>query len=102
MTPVDAMRRKLRALVAVIRDPAATEHERANAQSLKAGLKKKLKQEGAPAGDWTDQVFRAGLMVQGMKKSVFPAPSRASGNSAEVAFRLGKAIRRGIKKWERM
>ncbi|HEV8016803.1 MAG TPA: hypothetical protein VGP48_14790 [Stellaceae bacterium] len=86
--------------MAVIADPAATVHERANAQSLKAGLKKKLEQEGAPAGDWTDQAFRAGRLVQGMKKSVAPASSR--GPSSEAAFRLGKALRRGLKKWEQM
>jgi hypothetical protein len=100
MTPVDAMRRKLKALIAVIRDPAATEHERANAERLGANLKKKLKQEGAPVGDWSDHVFRFGRMVQRIGKT--RSPARPGAHSSEVAFRLGKAVRHGLKKWEEM
>ena len=35
-----AMHRKLRAIAAVLVDPAATEHERANAEALKTRLEK--------------------------------------------------------------
>src|SRR5438067_8846337 len=48
----------------------ATEHERANAEALKARLRKRLAEAGQPAGDRTDN-----------------------------AFRLGKALRRSYKKW---
>jgi hypothetical protein len=99
MKPVEAMRRKLRGLVAVIQDPAATEHERANAARLKAGLKAKLDQEGVPAGDWSDVLFRLGRRVQSMNKSTSPPPSISG---SKVAFRLGKALRHGLKKWEQM
>jgi hypothetical protein len=37
-----AMHRKLRAIAAVLVDPAATEHERANAEALKTRLERQL------------------------------------------------------------
>jgi hypothetical protein len=40
-----AVHRKLRAIAAVLRDPAATEHEKNNAEALKIRLEKQLKQE---------------------------------------------------------
>ncbi|HVA13518.1 MAG TPA: hypothetical protein VNF99_09730 [Stellaceae bacterium] len=97
MSPVEAMRRKLRGLAAVIQDSAATEHERANAERLKAGLKAKLKEEGVPEGDWTDIAFRLGRTVQEIKQTT--SPPQSLGDSSKVAFRLGKALRHGLKKW---
>jgi hypothetical protein len=41
----EAIHRKLRAIAAVLLDPAATEHERANAEALKIRLEKQLRQE---------------------------------------------------------
>ena len=46
---VEAIRRKLRALGAVLMDPAATENERANARALKLRLQKQLGQAGSGA-----------------------------------------------------
>ncbi len=67
---VGALRRKLRGLAAVAQDGGATAPERANAEALKKRLEERLRAAEAPAGDWTDN-----------------------------AFRLGKAVRRGYKKW---
>jgi hypothetical protein len=97
MTPVEALRRKLRALGAVVTDPAATEHERAAAEALKTVLKKKLAEKGVPAGDWTDVAYRVGRTVRGIKAATEPLPS-VNGTS-KVAFRLGRALRQGLKKW---
>ncbi len=81
----------------MLQDSAATEHERANAGALKARLEKKLRQEGVPEGDWTDSLFRLGRTVQEIKKSTSP-PSSMS-DSTRVAYRLGRAVRQGLKKW---
>lgn len=87
----DALRRKLRSLVAVVQDTGATEHERANAQRLKAGLKAKLKEEGVPEGDWSDAVFRFGRALRSAKNATRPPPS-LKGGTAKAAFRLGRAL----------
>ena len=94
---VASIRRKLRAVAAVIADPAATEHERANAQALKARLERRLRDAGAPAGDWTDSAFRLGRWAQELKQSSSPASPR--GDWTDNAHRLGKALRRGYKRW---
>jgi hypothetical protein len=91
------VRRKLRALVTVIQDAGATEHERANARRLKAGLKAKLAEEGVPAGDWSDAVFRFGRALRRAKQSTAP-PAKIKGGTAKAAFRLGRALRRATKK----
>jgi hypothetical protein len=97
MNPVEAIHRKLRGLGAVIKDAAATEHERATAQSLKTALEMKLGQAGVPAGDWTDLAFRLGRTVREIKTATAPPPS-VSGAS-RIAFRLGRAFGQGLKKW---
>ncbi len=97
MRPVEAMHRKLRGVVAVLEDPAATDHERENAAALKARLEEKLKQEGAPSGDWTDMAFRLGRKVHAVKKSAIPPSPTAS--STKIAFRLGRAVGQSLKKW---
>ena len=91
------VRRKLRGVVAIIRDAGATEHERANARRLKAGLQAKLAEEGVPEGDWSDAVFRFGRALRRAKQSTAP-PDSIKGGTAKAAFRLGRALRRAAKK----
>ncbi len=88
-----AIHRKLRALTAVFLDPAATEAEKATAETLKARLEKRLPQEATPEVRWTDIMFRLGRGVKEMK----PMPS-PSGDWTDHAFRFGRMLRRGIKK----
>jgi hypothetical protein len=97
MTPVEAIRRKLRSLGAVVKDSAATEHERANAKALKAALERKLRQEGIPTGDWTDVAFRFGQTIREIKTTT-SSPPPIDGTS-NTAYRLGRALRQGLKKW---
>ena len=69
-----AIHRKLRGLAAVFSNPAATEHEKANAERLKARLEEQLPQEPtssepapgetAPSAAWTNIVFRLGRGVR--------------------------------------
>jgi hypothetical protein len=97
MGSVEAVRRKLRALTAVIGDAGATEHERATAKALKAHLEHQLREAGSPAGDWTDNAFRLGRWANTMGKSASPASPK--GNWTDNAHRLGKALGRGYKGW---
>jgi hypothetical protein len=91
----EALHRKLRAIAAVLLDPAATEHERANAEALKLRLEKQLLPEATPT--WTDIMFRLGRAVKQIKQS--QSPSSAKGDWTDHAFRLGRTLRRGFKKW---
>ncbi len=93
---VESLRRKLRAVTAVLADPAATEHERANAQALKARLQRRLSEAGTPKGDWTDTAFRLGKWASKVQGSILPASPR--GDWTDNARRLGKALRQGYKK----
>jgi hypothetical protein len=97
MGSVGAVRRKLRAVSAVVKDAGATEHERANAGVLKTRLEQRLREAGAPAGDWTDNVFRLGRWTREMRTSVSPASPK--GDWTDNTLRLGKALRRGYKRW---
>ncbi|MBV8133708.1 MAG: hypothetical protein JO282_14525 [Alphaproteobacteria bacterium] len=94
---VASVRRKLRAVAAVIADPGATEHERANAQTLKARLERRLKEAGAPAGDWTDNAFRLGRWAKELRQSSSPASPK--GDWTDNAYWLGKTLRQGYKRW---
>ena len=94
---VEAVRRKLRGVTAVVGDAGATEHEKANAAALKRRLEQRLREAGAPAGDWTDNIFRFGKWTKVMGKSVRPASPK--GDWTDHALRLGKAVRLGYKKW---
>src|SRR5436190_13041681 len=94
---VAALRRKLRALGAVAQDPGAAAPEKANAAALKQRLEQRLREAGAPAGDWTDHAFRLGRWAKDVRKSG-PAGS-AEGDWTDQAHRLGKALRRSYKKW---
>jgi hypothetical protein len=94
---VAALRRKLRAITAVAADSGATASEKENAEALKTRLEQRLREEGAPAGDWTDHVFRLGRWAKAAQTAVSPAPTDI--DWADRAHRLGKAVRRNYKKW---
>jgi hypothetical protein len=91
------VRRKLRAVAAVIADPAATAHEKANAEALKGRLERRLREAGVPAGDWTDSAFRLGRWAGQLTKSSSSASPK--GDWTDTAHRLGKALRQGYKRW---
>jgi hypothetical protein len=91
------LRRKLRAVVAVLTDKGATAHERVNAAALKARLETRLKAAGEPRGDWSDHAFRLGRLAQKLERS--SAPRSPKGDWTDGALRLGKALRRGYKRW---
>ena len=97
MRSLGDLRRKLRAVSAVVEDRGATEHERANAAALKARLEHRLRENGAPAGDWTDNAFRLGRWAKELKKSA--APASPNEDWTDNAFRVGKALRRGYRRW---
>src|SRR6202162_4040866 len=94
---VGALRWKLRALASVAENAGATASEKANAGALKQRLEARLREAGAPAGDWTDSAFRLGRWAREMRKSTSPASPK--GDWTDHAHRLGKALRRGYKKW---
>src|ERR1043165_9003202 len=94
---VAALRRKLRALGAVAQDPGAAGPEKANAAALKERLEQRLREAGAPARDWTDHAFRLGPWAKTIRKPGSPAAAEADWTGQ--ANRLGKAVRRGYKKW---
>lgn len=89
----EAIRRKLRALTAVLLDPAATAPERANAQGLKVRLEKQLTDEATPEGKWGDIMFRLGRQV----KEITSQPS-PKGDWTDHAFRLGRMLRKSFKR----
>jgi hypothetical protein len=92
----EAIRRKLRALAAVLLDPAATENERSNAEALKLRLEKRLGRDATAEGAWTDVLFRLGRGVKHIKQST--APPAPKGDWTDGAFRLGRIFRKGLKK----
>jgi hypothetical protein len=91
------LRRKLRAVAAVIGDSGATASERANAAALKGRLERRLREAGAPAGDWTDKAFRLGRWADQVWRSSSPATPK--GDWTDNAHRLGKTLRRSYKRW---
>jgi hypothetical protein len=93
---IGAVRRKLQAVTAMVRDRGVTEHERANAAALRTRLEQRLRNAGAPAGDWTDEIFRLGKWAKDVRKSTSPVSPQ--GNWTDHALRFGKALRRGYKK----
>ena len=94
---IEGVRRKLRAVAAMLVDKGATPHERVNAAALKARLERRLKAAGEPAGDWTDSAFRLGRLARNLEKS--SAPRSPKGDWTDHALRLGKALRRGYRRW---
>jgi len=94
-----AIHRKLRGLASVFSDAAATEHEKATAERLKARLEEQLPQEPAPSepapsAAWTNIMFRLG---QGVREMTSPAASPKR-DWTDHAFRLGRMLRRGLKR----
>jgi hypothetical protein len=87
-----AIRRKLRALTAVLLDRATTEHERANAEGLKMRLEEQLGREPTP-GSWTGIMFRLGRGV----REIITQPS-PNGDWTDHAFRVGRMLRGRLKK----
>jgi hypothetical protein len=92
----EAIHRKLRAIAAVLTDPAATENERSNAQALKLRLEKRLGRQAPSQAAWTDVLFRLGRGVREIKQST--APPAPKGDWTDGAFRLGRMFRKGFKK----
>ena len=94
-----AIRRKLRAIAAVLLDPAATENERANARTLKMRLQKQLRPEATQAGAWSDLLFRLGRGVRQVKEiKQSSSPPKPKGDWTDNAYRLGRMFRKGFKK----
>jgi hypothetical protein len=85
------LHRRLRAIAAILRDPAATEHEKANAASLKKRLEGKLQPESRPETAWTVLMFRLGRTARTMRQS--SSSSSPRNNWEDRAFRLGRALR---------
>jgi hypothetical protein len=88
-----AIRRKLRALAAVLLDPASTEHEKANANVLKGRLVMQLGQKAIPESTWAGIMFRLG---KGVREITSSPP--AKGDWTDHAFRLGRIFRKGLKR----
>ena len=97
-TSLDALRKKLRGVTAIFRDPAATDNEKENAAGIKDRLEAQLTRAGEPNGDWSDVMFRLGRMTKEIKQSSTPAPGR--GDWTDHAFRLGRVVR-GLRKWRK-
>ena len=94
-----AIRRKLRAIAAVLADPAATENERANARTLKMRLQKQLGPEATQEGAWSGLLFRLGRGVRQMKDiKQSSSPPKPKGDWTDNAYRLGRMLRKGFKK----
>ena len=92
----EAIERKLRAISAVLADPAATAHERANAKALKLRLERQLRAHASQMQERTDVMFRFGRAIRAIKQSTSaPAPK---GDWTDHAFRLGRMLRNGLRK----
>jgi hypothetical protein len=93
----ETIRRKLRAIASLLTDPAATEHEKANARALKNRLERRLRSETVAGKTSAAMLFRLGRAVRDIKQSMQPPPA-PKGDWTDHAFRLGRLIRRGLKK----
>jgi hypothetical protein len=92
----EAIERKLRAIAALLADPAATAHERANAQALKLRLERQLRARTSQKQEPTDVMFRFGRAIRAIRQSTSaPAPK---GDWTDHAFRLGRMLRNGLRK----
>jgi len=92
----EAIHRKLRAIAAVLADPAATVHERANAKALKLRLERQLGAQPSPQRKWADAMFRFGRAMREVKQSASAAAPK--GDWTDHAFRLGRLLRNGLRK----
>jgi hypothetical protein len=91
-----AIHRKLRAIAAVLLDPAVTGNERANAQALELRLQKRLAQDAAATqGEtWTGMLFRLGRGVRRIKRiKQSTSPPSPKGDWTDNAYRLGRMFR---------
>jgi hypothetical protein len=94
-----AIHRKLRAIAAVLVDPAATANERANAQALKLRLQERLGQQATSQGAWNGILFRLGRGVRQIKEiNQSTTPPSPKGDWTDNAYRLGRMFRKGFKK----
>lgn len=103
------IRRKLRALAAVLRDRATTEHEKANARTIKQRLEQTLTpdppdpsppdvQPRANTQSRTDVRSRSDVMYRlGRGVKALTTPSPAKGDWTDHAYRFGRMFRRLIK-----
>src|SRR5262249_5286006 len=91
-----ALRRKLRALAATAAGAGGTAPEKGPARALKKRLEQRLRQAGAPEGDWSDHAFRLGRWVKNIGRET--TPDRPNGDWTDHMQRLGKALRR-TRKW---
>lgn len=66
---VDELSEQRAIVAALVEDPAASARERANASALK---EQRLREAGAPAGDWTDISFGS-AGAKALRKSTSPA-----------------------------
>jgi hypothetical protein len=92
-----AIHRKLRGLAALVSDPAATEHEKANAERLKTHLEEQLPQEPRPTEPTSSAAWIMFRLGRGVKELTSPPPS-PKGDWTDHAYRLGRMFRRGLKK----
>jgi len=92
----EAIARKLRAISAVLADPAATEHERANARALKLRLEQQQKAQPPPKQPSSEIMFRLGRAIRELKQST--AAPNPKGDWTDHAFRLGRMFRNGLRK----
>lgn len=92
----ETIRRKLRAIASILVDPAATEHEKANARALKNRLERRLASEAPSKRASADFLFRLGRAVRDVRQSTEPPAPK--GDWTDHAFRLGRLFRRGFKK----
>jgi hypothetical protein len=94
-----AIRRKLRAIAAILSDPAATENERANARTLKMRLQKQLGPEATQEDTWSGLLFRLGRGVRQIREiKQSSSPPKPKGDWTDNAYRLGRMFRKGFKK----
>ncbi len=93
LNSAEDIRRKLRALRAVLLDPASTRAERANAEGLSLRLEKRLEPDAAPQDAWAGIMFRLGRGVKEITSA--PAPK---GDWTDHAFRLGRMFRATFKR----
>jgi hypothetical protein len=96
---VEALRRELRGLGAVVEDPAARAPGMADAAAQKKRLEQRLRDAGTPAGDRTDHASDRAAGRKEIRKSASPPPAAADGRRTPAASANVKAARRAYKKW---
>src|SRR5882672_10552591 len=96
---VEALRRKLRGLGAVVEDPAATAPGMADAAAQKKRLEQPLREAGTRAGGRTDRASDWAAGRKEIRKFTSPPPAAADGRSTPAASANAKAARRAYKKW---